>query len=369
MLIRPVRFPDLPALRSLVSDAIAEAREQRGVDLASQFPHWHQMSPLLRPSSRSDRLSGARGAIYPLARVLTLFPNPYQNAFNLHVAEANGEVAGFIQTAPANRDQSRWHVDYLAVRPDARGQGIAQALLDYTFEHHLGVKSFTVEIDTRNLAAIGLFTRKGFRRYATVHYFQLPEEKLKGFESVQPPPGLRPYRAKDAAGLLQLHNACTPSPMRMIDARNVGDFEVGLVQRTLGKWRCKLGMAEEMRYVVTDERQRMIGYLHLTAQLRSDPHAIDLLVHPGYDDLAEPLLRFGLSKLREYPLQGVLAWVPDYQPAKMGALEQAGFSLLTAHHLFVRDSLLTIRMPSRSVAAAEDNAFKPAFYEPCAGEG
>lgn len=369
MLIRPVRFPDLPVLRSLVSDAIAEARDLRGVDLASQFPHWHQMSPLLRPSARSVKLSGARGAIYPLARVLTLFPNPYQHVFNLHVAEVNGEVVGFIQTAPANRDQSRWHVDYLAVSSERRGQGVAQALLDYTFEHHLGVKSFTVEIDTRNLAAIGLFTRKGFRRYATVHYFQLPEDKLAGVGAVQPPTGLRPYRAKDAAGLLQLHNACTPSPMRMIDARSVGDFEVGLVERTLGRWRCKLGMFEEMRYVVTDERQRVIGYLRLTAQMRSAPHAIDLLVHPGYDDLAEPLLRYGLSKLREYGAQGVLAWVPDYQPAKMGALEHAGFSLLTAHHLFVRDSLLTIRMPSRSVAAVEDSAFKPAFYEPFAGEG
>lgn len=368
MLIRSVRFTDLPALRTLVADAIAEARELRGVDLASQFPHWHQMSPLLRPSSRSDRLSGARGAIYPLARVLTLFPNPYQHLFHLHVAEENGEVAGFIQTAPANRDQSRWHVDYLAVRPDLRGQGVAQALLDYTFEQHLGVKSFTVEIDTRNLPAIGLFTRKGFRRYATVHYFQLPEDKLTTLESAPAPTGLRPYRGKDAAGLLQLHNACTPSPMRMIDARNVRDFEVGLVDRTLGKWRCKLGMVEEFRYVVMDERQRVIGYLHLTAQLRSGPHAIDLLVHPGYDDLAEPLLRYGLAKLRDYPAQGVLAWVPDYQPAKMGALEHAGFGLLTAHHLFVRDSLLTIRMPSRSMAAVEDNAFKPAFYEPCAGD-
>jgi len=348
VLIRPVRFRDLPALREIFSEAFAAEYERRGVDLASQFGRWQQM--------------------FPLVRALALFPNPYQYMFNLHVAVEDDMIAGFIQTSPANRDHTRWHVDYLAVAPVCRGRGVAQALLDFTFEHHLGVKSFTIEIDTRNLPAIGLVTRKGFRRYATLHYFNLPAEKLASCENAPPPAGLRPYRGKDAAGLLQLHNACTPSPMRMIDSRSIGDFEVGIVERTLGKWRCKLGLFEEMRYVVSDERHRMIGYLHLTAQFRSAPHSIHLLVHPGYDDLAEPLLKFALAKLRNYPSQGVLAWVPDYQPSKMAAFEHEAFSLLTVDHLFVRDSLLTIRMPLRGIAAAEDNAFKPAFFEPHLGD-
>lgn len=368
MLIRSVRFLDLPALRHLFAEAFSEEIERRGVDLAAQFSQWQHLSPLFRPNSRSESFAGARGAIYPLARVLALFPNPYQHVFNLHVAEIDGAIAGFIQTSPANREHTRWHVDYLAVAPAFRGHGVAQALLDFTFEHHVGSQSFTVEIDTRNLPAIGLFTRKGFRRYATVHYFELAAEKLEAYETPAPPSGLRPYRSKDAEGLLQLHHACTPSPMRMIDARCVADFEVGFVERTFGKWRGRLGMVEEDRYVVTDERKRVIGYLHVTAQLRSASHAIDLLVHPGYDELAEPLLRFGLAKLRRYPRHEVLAWVPDYQPAKMTALEHAGFSLLTANHLFVRDSLLTIRMPSRSASTVEENVFKPAFYEPCAEE-
>lgn len=344
MLIRSVRYRDLPALRTLFADAFTEEYQRRGVDRASQFARWQQM--------------------YPLVRALTLFPNPYQYVFNLQVALVGGEIAGFIQTSPANHDHTRWHVDFLAVAPSFRGRGVAQALLDYTFEHHPGVKSFTIEIDTRNLPAIGLVTRKGFRRYATLHYYQLPAERLADVPKVHAPLGLRPYRGKDAAGLLQLHNACTPSPMRMIDSRSVEDFEVGIVERTLGRWRCRLGLFEEMRYVVTDSRKRVIGYLHLTAQFRSAPHSLHLLVHPGYDDLAEPLLRYGLSVLREYPPQGVLAWVPDYQPAKMAALEHEAFALLTADHLFVRDSLLTIRMPTRNAAGSEENAFKPAFYEP-----
>lgn len=369
MLIRPVRFRDLPALRSLFADAFGEEYARRGFELSNSFARCAQVSPLLRAQTRAERPSAAEGAIFPLVRALALFPNPYQYAFNLHVAVVDGAIAGFIQTSPANRDLSRWHVDFLAVAPEFRGRGVAQALLDFTFEHHPGVKSFTVAIETRNLPAIGLAARKGFRRYATLHYFQLEADALDAVETALPPVGLRPYRGKDAAGLLQLHNACTPSPMRMIDARSVEDFEVGIVERALGKWRCKLNMFEERRYVVTDDRKRLIGYLHLTAQFRSGPHAIHLLVHPGYDDLAEPLLRYGLSQLRAYPGHPVLAWVPDYQPAKLAAIEHAGFNLLTADHLFVRDSLLTIRMPLRSTSTVEENAFKPAFCEPSPREG
>lgn len=344
MLIRPLRFRDLPAVRAIAAAASSEEVERRGADRDSPFTHWQQ--------------------IYPVVRALALFPNPYQYAFNLHVAVEGSEVAGFIQTSPANRDHTRWHIDTLAVAPDHRGRGIGQALLDYTFDHHQGVKFFTIEIDTRNLPAIGLVTRKGFRRYATLHYFQLPSERLAPFAAAPPPPGLRPFRRKDAAALVQLHNACTPSPMRMIDARSVGDFDEGLVARMLARWRCKLGFFEESREVVFDERKRLIGYLHVTGQFRAGPHAIHLLVHPGYDDLAQPLLRYGLAKLAAYPPHGVLAGVPDYQPAKIAAFEQEGFGLLTADHLFVRDSLLTIRMPTRQAAVTEDNAFKPAFFEP-----
>lgn len=344
MLIRPVRFRDLPALQEIFSGTFTEEYERRGVDLTSQFGRWQQM--------------------YPLVRALALFPNPYQYLLNLHVAVEGGEIAGFIQTSPGNRDHTRWHVDYLAVAPTFRGRGVGQALLDFTFEHHPFAKSFTVEIDTRNLPAAGLATRKGFRRYATLHYYQLPAEKLALCEPAHAPAGLHPYRAKDAEGLLQLHNACTPSPMRLIDSRSVADFEMGLVERTLSKWRSKLGFFEDMRYVVSDDRKRVIGYLRLIAQYRSVPHSIQFMVHPGYEDMAEPLLRYGLAKLRPFPQQVVLAWVPDYQPALMTALEQAEFTLLTADHLFVRDTLLTIRMPNRGVAGIEENAFKPAFCEP-----
>lgn len=344
MVIRPLRFRDLPALRAIAAAACSEEVERRGADLDTQFSHWQQ--------------------IYPLVRALALFPNPYQYAFNLHVAVEGSEVLGFIQTSPANRDHTRWHIDTLAVAPAHRGRGVAQALLDDTFDRHRGVKFFTVEIDTRNLPGIGLVTRKGFRRYATLHVFQLASDKLGDFASASPPAGLRPFRRKDAAALLQLHNACTPSPMRLIDARSVGDFDEGIVARMLARWRCKLGFFEETREVVFDERKRLIAYLHVTGQFREAPHSIHLLVHPGYDDLAQPLLRYGLAKLAAYPPHGVLAGVPDYQPSKITAFEQEGFSLLTADHLFVRDSLLTIRMPLRHATTAEENAFKPAFFEP-----
>lgn len=343
-MIRPVRFMDLPALKTIFEGSFAEEFERRGVDMTGQLARWQQM--------------------YPLVRALSLFPNPYQYTMNLQVAEVDGAIAGFIQTSPGNHQKTRWHVDYMAVASDYRHRGVASAMLDHVFDAYggMGVKSFTLEVDTRNQAAISLYAKKGFRTYATLSYYQLTPDRLSEFSPVEPPEGLRPYRPKDAEALLALHNACTPASVRLIDSRSAEDFELGFIEHNFSRWRRKLGLFEDRRYVVENAERAVVGYLRILGHFRHNPQSLRLTVHPGYEHLYEPLLRFGLGKLRGYPENVVLAWSPDYQAAKARAFEEAGFSLLTADHLLVRDSLLTIRMPLPGVKV-EDAAFKPAFCE------
>lgn len=344
--IRPVRYLDLPALKTIFEGSFDEEFERRGVDLTGQFVHWQR--------------------VYPLVRALSLFPNPYQYTMNLHVAEVDGEIAGFVQASPGNHQRTRWHIDYVAVAPAFRYRGIAGQLLEYVFECYggMGVKSFTLESDTRNLPALGLYSKKGFRKYATLTYFQMPPEQLREHDPTDPPQGLRPYRPKDASALLELYNACTPEKVRMIDSRSVGDYELGVIEHTMSLWRRKLGMVEEQRYVVENDKRQIVGYLRVLGHVKPTPLCLRLMVHPGYEHLYDELLRFGLGKLRGYPESLVLAWTPDFQPAKKEALEKLGFSLLTIDHLLVRDTLLTIRMPFASAFHKIDEAsFKPAFFD------
>lgn len=345
-MIRPVRFMDLPALKTIFEGSFTEEYERRGVDLTGQFARFQKM--------------------YPLVRALSLFPNPYQYTMNLHVAESDQAIAGFIQTSPGNHQRTRWHIDYLTVAPEYRQRGIAGAMLDYVFDEYgvLGVKSFTLEVDTRNTTALALYAKKGFRKYATLFYYQLAPEQLRGFDPTEPPTGLRPYRPKDAAALLELHDACTPASVRLIDSRSVGDFEMGFIEHNLSRWRRKLGLFEDHRYVLENDQHQIVAYLRVLGHFKPMPQSLRLMVHPGYEHLYETLLGFGLGKLRGYPENIVLAWAPDYQAAKKDALESKGFSLLTADHLLVRDSLLTIRMPfGNALQKVDDTSFKPAYCE------
>ena len=51
----------------------------------------------------------------------------------------------------------------LGVSPHVRGRGIAQELLEYTFEH-LKASSYSLEVKTTNQSAIALYEKFGFRK-------------------------------------------------------------------------------------------------------------------------------------------------------------------------------------------------------------
>ncbi len=345
--IRAVRYRDLPELKAMFAYAFSAEYERRGVELTSQFGRWQQ--------------------VYPLVRALALFPNPYQYLLNLHVAETAGTVAGFIQTSPGNQSQTRWHIDYLAVAPSFRGQGIAKALLDYIFATYAGagVQSYTLQIDIRNQAGLTLCSHEGFRPYATVGYYQASPDLLSGFTPVTPPAGLRPMRAKDAALLADLYIASTPAPVRLVDSRTPADFEAGLIERSLELWRRRMRECEESRYVVEGPGRSLVGYLRVLAQFRSDtaPHTLQLTVHPGYPDLARELLAFALGKLRGYPPGAALTWCMQYHPHKRQAFEAAGLQLVTEDVCLVKDGAITLELPVSSHKPDEMPAFKPAFCE------
>jgi ribosomal protein S18 acetylase RimI-like enzyme len=346
LIIRQVRYRDLPELKALFSDAFTAEYERRGVELTSQFGRLQQ--------------------VYPLVRALSLFPNPYQYALNLHVAQSEGKVVGFIQTAPGNQSRSRWNIDYLAVAPQYRGHGVAKSLLDHVFGVYAeeGVRGYTMAVDVRNQAGLGLCGQKGFRHYTTVGYYQASADLVTATEPSAPPAGLRPMRPKDASALASLYEATTPATVRLIDSRTPADFEVGLVERTLEVWRRQLRECEEMRYVVDGPDKSLVAYLRILGQYRGEtPHTVQIQVHPGYTDLVGPLLHFALGKLRGFPAAAALTWCADFHPHKKEAFESAGLQLVTEDVLLVKDAMMALRLPLQPIKAEEVPAFKPAFYE------
>lgn len=344
MIVRSLLRADLAPLRRLFTDAFQEEYQQRGLDVVSQLSRWE-------------------GA-YPLARLLSVFPNPYQHVLNFFIAEEGGELAGFVLIVPGNRQRTRWHIDYIAVAPAFRGRGIGKLLLDHVFARYTacGATTFTLEVDTRNAAALGLYARSGFHRYATVNYYKLDAEALLQL----PAPtgaiaGLRPYRASDAEALYGLYNACTPAPVRLIDTRTPDDFRLGPVEWASQQARARMGQCLERRLVVEGPDRTLLGYLRLVGQLRPLPHSLHAMVHPGHEALWEPLIRHGFARLAAIRPGMALSWAPDYQPARRAVLEGLGMQLITADHSLARTTLATLPMPAVPPPKVEDQAFKPAF--------
>lgn len=339
-MIRPVRYSDLLAVREIFVSAFREEYGRRGVDIGHQVTRWRKM--------------------YPLLRVLGLFPNPYRYMLNLHVMEEDGKLCGFIQTSPGNAGRTRWHIDYVAVAPDCQGRGIGVKLVESTFERYgaLGVKCFTLEVDEHNAPALRLYQKLGFRQYAAVTYYQLDGVPApRGGEAVE---GLRRYKPGDAQGLYELYLASTPAPVRLVDSRKPSDFALGFLARAMAETRRNMRQVADERFVV-EAKGQVVAYLRVMAQMRALPHTVQLMVNPGYEHLTAGLLDHAASVLATYPENSVLSWAPDYQPSKQQALLDWGAKPLTVDRCLVRDNLIALKLPRESMALADDKAFKPVF--------
>lgn len=348
-MIRAARYNDFEAIKQIFDVAFDQEYRQRGVDIVKRISRWQQM--------------------YPLIRVLALFPNPYQHTFNVHVFDDGGRIQGLIQTSARNRDRTTWHIENVAVRPEARGRGVAKQLLDFVFEHYsrLGVVRFTLEVDTKNMPAIRLYEKNGFRKYTTVSYFRLNSSQLTGqlAEAPQPelPKGFRVRKASDAQGLLDLYTACTPAAVRLVDERKLSDFKDHALEEVSSYIKEQLKYCRENHWVV-ERDGTLIASLEVIAQFRKLPHVVRLQVHPGYGELNDQLLRFALHHLKQFPARQVLSASLEHQTAKTEAMQAIGFKTITCDHLMVRDNLQVITLAQVETAKVRDDAaFKPIFVE------
>lgn len=83
------------------------------------------------------------------------------------VAQQANRIVGYISIL-ARAGQKRCRIYSLAVSEDARGQGVADSLIDAAvfFALQAGFKEISLEVASKNLAAYALYSKKGFTRSA-----------------------------------------------------------------------------------------------------------------------------------------------------------------------------------------------------------
>lgn len=291
-------------------------------------------------------------SVYPLVRLLSMFPNPYQHVFTVHVIEEDGKIAGMAQMSPRNEEQTRWHVDNIAVHPDFRGKGVAQQLLNDVFAYYSqrGAQRFTLEVDTENAPAIKLYEKLGFRRFSTLYYHKLSPKQLgryRELEEVSVHPGLRERKAGDTEAIWELYQQSIPPYIRVVEDRSPQDFALSPVQQGTEWLKKSLKRSQAIHWVVEDShRQCLAAAIDIYAQLRELPHVIQLSLHPAYGELAEPLLKFALNQLANVSINPVLIGSYEIHRAKQEAIKALGFKKVTGDFLMVRDNMDRLVLPS-----------------------
>jgi ribosomal protein S18 acetylase RimI-like enzyme len=306
VVIRPVQYRDLEAVERLLIEAFTLEDGHRSTNLSQQL-------------QRIRRWYG------PL-KLLSLFPNRFQHLFRTHVAAQANQIKGVIQVSPFNRTRRTWRVDHVAVS-GVGGQEIGSELLRYCFEKILEARTWLLEVNVNDQAALGLYRQNGFQPLAQITYWAIAPEQLQAIAARELDlPNLLPISNADASLLYQLDTAAMPPLVRQVFDREILDFKAGLFSSLTEGVRRRISKTElTSGYVFEPQRKAAIGCFQIRlCQDGTQPHTAQLTVHPAYTWLYPELLTQMAQLAQSCSPQSLQLTSADYQPEREEYLEQLG---------------------------------------------
>jgi hypothetical protein len=341
VLIRPIQYRDL--------DAIDE---------------FSQTEPLDQPSCsmvREKPLSLRRW--YGILKLMSLFPNPFQDGFCVNVAEVGQRLCGLIQVSPFNRTRTTWRVDRIDLAAVTKEEvesksailtptEIGSLLLRYCLEKIWQARTWILEIDVNAKAEMALYRHNGFQPLANMTYWTISPEQLQELADREPDlPNLLPVSNADAQLLYQLDTMAMPPLVRQVFDRHVHDFKTSLFG-TLGElMRQWMTNTESVSgYVFEPQRKAAIGYFQVRlCRDGSQPHTAQLTVNPAYTWLYPELMAQVARIAQDVPSQSLEMVSPDYQPEREAYLEEIGATRI-AHTLLMSRSVWHKVREAKSIA-------------------
>ncbi len=342
IVIRPIQYRDLESVEQLCEEA--EDAESPDCSMVREKP-----------------LAIRRW--YGILKVLSLFPNPFQNSFCIHVADLNQQIKGLIQVSPFNRTGTTWRVDRVAVDAvmvqnaaeleeveDAEAPAasslvtssdIGSLLLRYCLEKIWQARTWILEIDINDKPALALYRKNGFQRLAHMTYWGISPERLKELSDREPDlPNLLPISNADAQLLYQLDTMAMPPLVRQVFDRHVQDFKTSLVGSVAEGIKQLFSRSEFVSgYVFEPQRKAAIGYFQVRlCRDGSQPHVAQLTVNPAYTWLYPELMAQMARVTQEVPAQALHLSSSDYQPEREEYLERVGADRI-AHTLVMSRSV------------------------------
>lgn len=254
----------------------------------------------------------------PLLKMLDVVPlGSYWNRG--YVWLEGGRVVGCVATQRAAPQSARWLIANVAVHPDHRRRGLAQAMLQATldFIRGQGGAEVMLQVDDDNLGAISLYRQLGFtdvrtqtawRRAASgsvpPHAASPFDVRLRGRAEWRAQLALAQHARPDG---LQWNEPLTPQPFRPSLWKGVSDFFAG----------------EADEHWMVEQNDHLIASLivHFSA---TGGDRLTLLVHPAFAGQVERVLLVrGLRQLahRPWPINVDYATDDEAASAALRALD------------------------------------------------
>jgi hypothetical protein len=299
---------------------------------------------------------------YGLLKLLSWFPNPWQNELCIQVAELDQQVQGMIRVSPFNRTQSTWRVDQMSVRPVMvepgvtapdrdRPEGktatvltssdIGSDLLRYCFETIWQARTWILEVDVNDKSNLALYRHNGFQPLAQMTYWAVAPDLLQELAEREPDlPNLLPVSNADAQLLYHLDTMAMPPLVRQVFDRHIHDFKTSLFGSLVEWGKQLLSRVETVSgYVFEPQRKVAIGYFQVNlCQDGSHPHMAQLTVHPAYTWLYPELMAQMARVTQEVPAQALHLISSDYQPEREACFERIGATRI-AHTVMMSRSV------------------------------
>ncbi|NEP03155.1 MAG: GNAT family N-acetyltransferase [Symploca sp. SIO2E9] len=324
--IRPFQYRDLEAIQQLVNSATAANGNSCAINFKNQLRqvrHW-----------------------YGLLKFLSWFPNPWQYAFGVYVAQQLQQIQGLIKVSPFNNTRSTWQVEQVIVDADTCDHEkpltkteIGSRLLRHCFETIWEARTWVLEVNIHDQTRMALYRQNGFCRLAQMTYWELEPSTIQKLASRQPNlPNLLPVSNADAQLLYQLDKDSMPPPVFQVFARQIQDFKTGLFSGLLEQVQQWLNKTEVVSgYVFEPQRKAAIGYFKLQLHREgTQAHQAQMTVHPAYTCLYPELISQMARVAQEFPERPLQLASADYQSEGEDYLEQLGAQRLEHNLLMYR---------------------------------